>query len=37
MLRKDADREYAQDNSILVTRTQFFAVEVRATMTILCS
>ncbi len=28
ILRQDATREYAEDNSILVTRTQFLAIEV---------
>lgn len=28
MVRKDADRLYDQDNCILVTRVQFFAIEV---------
>lgn len=28
LVRKDADRGYAEDNSILVTRVQFFAIEV---------
>lgn len=30
MVRKDADRPYDHDNCILVTRVQFFAIEVRA-------
>ncbi|KAJ9108575.1 hypothetical protein QFC19_002291 [Naganishia cerealis] len=29
MLRPDAKREYDQDNSIFVTRTHFYAIEVR--------
>lgn len=33
MVRKDADRPYDHDNCILVTRVQFFAIEVR---TVLC-
>ncbi|ORX33935.1 putative polysaccharide biosynthesis protein [Kockovaella imperatae] len=28
LVRKDSDRGYAEDNSILVTRTQFFAIEI---------
>lgn len=28
ILRGDAKRRYEQDNSILVTRTQFYAIEV---------
>jgi hypothetical protein len=28
ILRGDAKREYDEDNSILVTRTQFYAIEV---------
>ena len=28
LVRKFSDREYDQDNSILVTRVQFFAIEV---------
>jgi len=28
LIRKDAHREYAEDNSILVTRCQFVALEV---------
>lgn len=28
ILRQDATREYAEDNSILVTRTQFLAIEI---------
>jgi hypothetical protein len=28
ILRQDATREYAEDNSMLVTRTQFYAIEV---------
>ncbi len=28
LVRGDATREYAEDNSILVTRVQFYAIEV---------
>ncbi len=28
LVRKDASRLYGQDNSVLVTRVQFFAIEV---------
>lgn len=28
LIRKDADKLYAEDNTILVTRVQFFAIEV---------
>lgn len=28
ILRQDATREYAEDNSMLVTRTQFYAIEI---------
>lgn len=30
ILRGDAKREYDEDNSILVTRVQFYAIEVRS-------
>ena len=28
LIRKDAEKLYAEDNTILVTRVQFFAIEV---------
>lgn len=32
MLRPDAKREYTQDNNMFVTRTQFYAIEVRTAL-----
>jgi hypothetical protein len=35
LIRKNADKLYAEDNTILVTRVQFFAIEVSSPRAIL--